>query len=229
MNLSRPRPPVTVWVLSGVTVAGLVALFLAARSAFGMVASPAQATAAAVLIEAGTIVEALSFARSRNRVALVALGISFVVSATYNVTQAVNAGAGLAWWQVLALGLGPLSALVFISLTLGEELRLYGRRVDEWRDGVEHRRDLALKRSERREWKLQGLQMERFGVRALSAGGDNDRRWSDRAAFMADGDRPSDLTAVELSDLAGISERTARRWLAVVRDKGDDDGLGMES
>ncbi len=43
------------------------------------------------------------------------------------------------------------------------------------------------------------------------------RRWPDKAAFLADPDRPDHLTADELAAMAGIAPRTARRWKAESR------------
>lgn len=217
----RPNPPVTVYLLVVVVLAGLVALFLAARAAFATIGTPAQAVAAALLIEAGTVTEAVAVSRSRNRVAAVGLAIGFLVSVSYNVTQALDARPDLAPWQLLAFGVGPLSALVVISLALGEELRLYGQRVDEWTAGREHEGQLALRRQEGREWKLlkheRGLLPERtradtsgqvHRVRLLTG------RWPDKAAFLSDADRPADLDAVTLAAVTGRSVRTARRWMA---------------
>lgn len=218
---ARPSPPLTVYLLAAVVVAGLVALFLAARAAFATIGTPAQAIAAALLIEAGTVTEAVAVSRSRNRVAAVGLVIGFAVSVSYNVTQALDARPDLAPWQLVAFGVGPLSALVVISLALGEELRLYGERVDDWTAGREHAGRLARRRQERREWKLveaeRGLLPER--TRADTSGHDGlvrslSGRWPDKRAFLSDSDRPADLDAVTLAEVTGRSVRTARRWMA---------------
>ena len=201
-----------------VVLAGLVALFLAARAAFDTIGTPAQAVAAALLIEAGTVTEAVAVSKSRNRVAAVGLAIGFLVSVSYNVTQALDARPDLAPWQLLAFGVGPLSALVVISLALGEELRLYGQRVDEWTAGREHEGQLALRRQEGREWKLLKHERGLLPVRTVTGQVEFDRaltgRWPDKATFLSDADRPADLDVVTLAAVTGRSVRTARRWMA---------------
>ena len=218
----RPNPPLTVYLLAAVVLAGLVALFLAARAAFATIGTPAQAIAAALLIEAGTVTEAVAVSRSHNRVAGAGLVIGFLVSVSYNVTQALDARPDLATWQLLAFGVGPLSALIVISLALGEELRLYGERLDTWQEEREHQGRLALRRQENREWKL----VEREAsvllppVRSMAGQGVVDLaltgRWPDKASFLSDADRPADLDAVTLAAVTGRSVRTARRWIAEV-------------
>lgn len=216
--MGRPSVPVTVWVLSAVVGSGLVALFLAARAAFGSYAGREQAVAAALLIEAGTVVEALALARSRNRIAGGALAVSYLVSLSYNYTQVHDARPGLAVWQLVAFAAGPLSALTFISLALGEELRLYGERVAEWSAGVEHREDLRIRREERRQERLKRLELGRSASGQRPNGRTGDRHWPDKGSFVADSDRPRDLSAVELAAMTGQSVRNARRWLAAARE-----------
>ncbi len=43
------------------------------------------------------------------------------------------------------------------------------------------------------------------------------RRWPDKAAFLADTTRPDDLTTRQIMELAGVDDRTARRWRAAAR------------
>lgn len=223
--MGKPEMPISVWLLGLVVGVGLVALFLAARAAFGTVAGKEQAVAAALLIEAGTVVEALAVARSRNRIAGAGLVISFLVSVSYNVTQVVDVRPGLEMWQILAFGVGPLSALTFISLALGEEVRLYGLRVDEWKSSQVHSRELARKREERRAYKLKELELGRTLSGQAGNGRSGVGRWPDKAAFLADPDRPAGLKAVELAAMSGRSERSARRWIQEARE-GVKDGTG---
>lgn len=238
----RPKPPLTVIALSLVVLAGLVALFLAAQHAFSTVAGREQAIAAALLIEVGTVAEALAFARSRNRIAGAGLLISFLVSASYNYTQAHDARPELAGFQLLALALGPLSALTFVSLALGAELRTWGLQVKEQEVEEDERRRCVVERREakereeleyrRREERLVVRRLERWerreGVRSVTepdvVGRSVDRRWPDKAAFLADDDRLDDLSARALADAQGICERSARRWLAAVRNGRDEVG-----
>jgi hypothetical protein len=135
----RPTEPVQLYLLAGLAGFGLLALWLAAFHAFLKVASPPQAFFAATLIEAGLIIEALALVRRPKVWTLwIAVAISLVVSGTYNYIQAASAATGpdgvltLNPWQLLTLALGPLSALAFVSLTLGYELREHQQRVEKW-------------------------------------------------------------------------------------------------
>lgn len=64
-NYPHPRPtvPVQLYLLAGLAVFGLIALWLAAFHAFLQVASGPQAFFAATLIEAGLIIEALALVK----------------------------------------------------------------------------------------------------------------------------------------------------------------------
>lgn len=130
---SRPQAPVQLYLLSGLVVFGLAALWLAAFHAFLQVASGPQAFFAATLIEAGLIIEALALVkRPKVWYIWIAVSISLVVSGTYNYTQAATVAPSFNFWQLGTLALGPLSALAFVSLTLGYELREYQQRVEKW-------------------------------------------------------------------------------------------------
>ncbi|MBE7473185.1 MAG: hypothetical protein DPW09_24835 [Anaerolineae bacterium] len=130
----RPTEPVQLYLLAGLASFGLLALWLAAFHAFLKVASGPQAFFAATLIEAGLIIEALALIkRPHVWYTWVAVGISLMVSGTYNYIQAAAvAGESLNTWMLLTLALGPLAALAFVSLTLGHELREYQNRVETW-------------------------------------------------------------------------------------------------
>lgn len=129
----RPSAPVQLYLLGGLSVFGLAAMWLAALHAFLQVAGGAQAFFAATLIEAGLIIEALALIkRPKVWYTWVAVAISLIVSGTYNYIQADLAAPDFNPWQLGTLALGPLSALCFVSLTLGYELREYQDRVDQW-------------------------------------------------------------------------------------------------
>lgn len=132
-----PLPPVTVWGLGLIALCGIIALYIAAHAAFITVARQEQAIAAALLIEAGAVVEALTAARSgfKNKAANGGLLISYTVSLSYNLTQVMDNRPGLAIWQTIAFAAGPLSALTFVALALGQELRVYNARLTVWREG----------------------------------------------------------------------------------------------
>lgn len=129
----KPRPQVQLWLLLFITIGGLIALFLAAYHAFQLVASPPQAFFAALLIEVGLVVEAIALInRPKTFFPWAGLIIGFIVSGSYNYTQAAKAGQGLGGFELFALAFGPLSALAFVSLTLGNELRAYQEKGAEW-------------------------------------------------------------------------------------------------
>lgn len=129
----RPTVPLQLYLLAALAGFGLAALWLAAFHAFGQVAGVAQAFFAATLIEAGLIVEALALVkRPQVWYIWVAVSVSLVVSGTYNYIQAAAAAPAFNFWQLGTLALGPLSALAFVSLTLGYELRDLQNRIANW-------------------------------------------------------------------------------------------------
>jgi hypothetical protein len=121
------------YLLAGLAGLGLVALWLAALHAFGQVAGPVQAAFAATLIEAGLVIEALMVMR-RPRLWYVWVGpaISIAVSATYNYLQAGANAPTLSAWPLLTLAVGPLSALLFVAVTLGHGLGEHQAAVEQW-------------------------------------------------------------------------------------------------
>jgi hypothetical protein len=130
---SRPGLTLQIFILGLIVVSGLIALFFAAFHAFRLVAEPTQAFFAALVIEAGLIAECLAIINKPRSVApWLGLVISYVVSGTYNYTQAAKAGEGLGGWELGALAFGPLSALAVVSLAFGNELRSYQERVEDW-------------------------------------------------------------------------------------------------
>ncbi|MCL4299495.1 MAG: hypothetical protein KJ077_27415 [Anaerolineae bacterium] len=156
---ARPQMPVQLYLLSGLVVFGLAALWLAAFHAFLQVASGPQAFFAATLIEAGLVIESLALVkRPQLWYIWLAVAISLAVSGTYNYIQAALAAPGFNPWQLGTLALGPLSALAFVSLTLGYELAEYQRRLEKWQadraDWIEARRQEAEAREEREKAEL---------------------------------------------------------------------------
>lgn len=131
---SKPVLSAAFWLLAVLALVGLAALFLAADHAFGQVMPWYQAMFAALLIEAGMVSEAVALARGRNWLAAAGMGISLVVSGTYNYIQvaAVGQSLGLAGWPLFALALGPLFALSFLALAIGQELRMYEALLADW-------------------------------------------------------------------------------------------------
>ena len=130
---SRPLPTIQIFLLGLIVISGLIALFFAAFHAFMLVAEPTQAFFAALVIEAGLIAECLARINKPRSVApWLGLVISYIVSGTYNYTQAAFAGKDLGGWELGALAFGPLSALAVVSLTFGNELRSYQDQVTTW-------------------------------------------------------------------------------------------------
>jgi hypothetical protein len=151
--------PVQLYLLAGLVVFGLAALWLAAFHAFLQVASGPQAFFAATLIEAGLIIESLALVkRPQLWYIWLAVSISLAVSGTYNYIQAALAAPTFNPWQLGTLALGPLSALTFVSLTLGYELAEYQRRLEKWQtdraEWIEARRQEAEAREEREKAEL---------------------------------------------------------------------------
>lgn len=129
----KPRAGIQLLVLGSIVVSGLIALFIAAYHAFLLVAQPPQAFFAALVIEAGLIAECLAIINKPKSIPpWLGLIISYVVSGTYNFTQASQAGQGLGGWELAALAFGPLSALAVVSLAFGNELRTYQEAVTTW-------------------------------------------------------------------------------------------------
>lgn len=129
----KPRLTTQILLLGLIVVSGLIALFFAAFHAFKLVAEPTQAFFAALVIEAGLIAECLAIINKPRSVApWLGLVISYIVSGTYNYTQAAKAGEGLGGWELGALAFGPLSALAVVSLAFGNELRSHQERVEDW-------------------------------------------------------------------------------------------------
>jgi hypothetical protein len=156
----KPKPQVQLWLLLFITIGGLIALFLAAYHAFQLVASPPQAFFAALLIEVGLVVEAIALInRPKTWYPWAGLIIGFLVSGTYNYTQAAKAGQDLSGLELFALAFGPLSALAFVSLTLGNELRAYQEKGTEWErarvEWAERERKRLENKEERRQAKAE--------------------------------------------------------------------------
>lgn len=139
-SISRPKIGIVVYLLFGILVTGFVALFMAADFAFQQVTqSRVQAVFAALLVEAGMVIDAIAVLRAArlrdNWPAALGLAVSLVVSGTYNYVQASKVGALHSVtqpWQLWTLALGPLSALMFLALAVGSELRLHEQKVATW-------------------------------------------------------------------------------------------------
>lgn len=220
--IPRPRSSAALWLLSALVVVGLVALFLAAFYAFSKVTEYfGQAVAAALLIEAGIIVEAILIIR-RNVLAVPGLVVSLAVSGTYNYIQAQHVGAlnGVtSAWQLGTLAIGPLSALVFLSLAIGHEIREQERRVVQWEqdrqawyeEQARKQEEAELKerkRQERREDRLRKVPGKLPEARQVS--GNLPADW--RQLSESDKEGLQDMEASEIVTAFGVSARTARNW-----------------
>jgi hypothetical protein len=95
-----------------------------------------HALAAALVVEAGAVVEAWALARARGigdmALAGLAVALSVVVSAQYNYAQVAMAGVAAIVTDpnmLNALAYGPLAALVFFSLNFGRTVRRHDAEV----------------------------------------------------------------------------------------------------
>jgi hypothetical protein len=123
------------------------------------------------------------------------IGVYFAVA--LGLTVALDIVPGLA---IYASGVFPFLSLVGVSIL--------AIRIDHRARLItieEQKADDKKKRARRKAEKQQAV-----SDRSVTA---IDRRWPDKAAFLSDVDRPVGLTSGELSAMAGISPRTARRWL----------------
>lgn len=239
----KPKPPIQLWLLSTLVIVGLVALFLAAFHAFSQVAIWPQALAAAFLIEVGLVIESIALIkRPKSIFPWIALVIAYIVSGTYNYTQAQAAETNLNWWQLSTLALGPLSALAFVSLTLGYELREHQRKIEEWnrkraewaeieRKRLEERAEKERKRQERRAERDRKRAEERAErdrkAEILPEFSGNFPQWLPEAPanlkhfkMMVKSGQiilPPGLTGEDLTAIPAVgTPRTGRNWLAAV-------------
>jgi hypothetical protein len=136
--IDKPKPSIQLIFLAVITVCGLAALFFAAFASFRIsTGNIAQAAFAALLIEVGLAAEAFALIkRPKSLYPWVGLLIAFFVSGTYNWYQAEmhtkEAVVSISNVTLFALAFGPLSALAFVSLTLGNEIREYQNAVGKW-------------------------------------------------------------------------------------------------
>lgn len=161
--VSKPIPSLGVFFIGFMVCVGLVALFLAAFSAFLTITPWFQAMAAALLIEAGMVSESIALIRNKNWFAALGLFISLAVSGSYNFIQASQAaGSNINQFLVFMLALGPLSALTFLSMALGKELRSYERSVELWNQRKQAHFDKWQNRLNKSQEKLSQVTDESF-------------------------------------------------------------------
>lgn len=159
--IDKPKPPIQLVFLAVITVCGLAALFFAAFASFRIsTGNTAQAIFAALLIEVGLAAEAFALIkRPRSVYPWIGLIIAFFVSGTYNWYQAEmhtkEAEIVISNVILFALAFGPLSALAFISLTLGNEIREYQTATGKWQDNAMEWAEKERKRLERAENKAE--------------------------------------------------------------------------
>lgn len=158
-SIPKPSLPPTALILAGMVIVGLIGLGIAAYAAFSFIGRPAQALAFALIVEAGMISEALAIMR-RNWLSIPGLIVSLLVSGLYNYTQAARAGEFLTPpltdpVQLAALSIGPLSAVLFLALAAGHELREHENAVKQWeidrQTWLDTQAEKAARRQERKE------------------------------------------------------------------------------
>lgn len=232
--IDKPRPHFQLVALSIIAVCGLTALFFAAFASFRIATgNTSQAFFAALLIEVGLLVEALSLInRPKTLYPWLGLFIAFIVSGTYNWYQAhqhtLETGVIISGWTLFALAFGPLSALAAIALTMGSELREYQNKVSAW---VEDRAEWAegeRKRLERKQSRAESKRKhlpEKPETAGKSSG--NFPPWlpvepqsvAHFRQLVADGViiLPPGLTGQSLTCVDAVkSDRTGRNWLEAV-------------
>jgi hypothetical protein len=134
-SIQRPAYPVSARALALVLVIGLIGLGLVAFEVFSLIDGPIVAGAFALVIELAAISEAMSILK-RNKPAWVGLAISLLVSGLYNYTRAAQANelltTQLGQVELIALAIGPLSAVLFLALSLGHAVKEYEAAVEAW-------------------------------------------------------------------------------------------------
>lgn len=137
-TIPAPTRNIIFWALALATSIGVVALGLAAYSAFAVVNNPIEAGFKALLIEISAIAEALALARAKRRrdyiVPVFGMLIAVVVSGTYNYTQAASStgGKALSTWELYALAIGPLAAVTMLALGLSKTIRDHDAALGQW-------------------------------------------------------------------------------------------------
>ena len=227
-NYTIPKPslPFVARALGGLLVIGLIGLGTAAYVAFAYIGHWWQALAFALVVELCGVIEALAIMRG-NRFAIPGLAISLAVSVSYNWTQAEQAAALLAtplsFLQLAALAIGPMSAVFFVALTLGHELRAHEQAVVTWEQErqkwADDQAEREARRVERRELRqeravaqLPPVQVTQLAqeARAMTQPGTyEDFRL---AQMVRNGAGPMDYRQVMAQ--FNVSRRTAYRWLA---------------
>jgi len=136
--IEKPKPSIQLIFLAVITGCGLAALFFAAFASFRIsTGNTAQAIFAALLIEVGLAAEAFALIkRPKTIYPWIGLLVAFFVSGTYNWYQAdihtQQSGVTISDLVLFALAFGPLSALAFVSLTLGNEIREWQVATGKW-------------------------------------------------------------------------------------------------
>jgi hypothetical protein len=137
-TIPAPERPAVLYFLGGTVVIGVIALGLAALSAFAVVNNPVEAFFKAVLIEASAIAEAVALARAKRRrdyiLPLLGMIVAVWVSGTYNYTQAAQSPGGkrLSPVELYALAIGPLAAVSLLALNFGKALRDFESAGVQW-------------------------------------------------------------------------------------------------
>lgn len=215
----KPKPSGFVWLLSVILIIGLAAMFLAALHAFSTVMPIYQAIFAALIIEAGMIVDAIALIRGRNWIAAVGLGLSLIVSARYNYVQVyMAAGNVLDQFSLYTLALGPLFALSFLALAIGKQLAIYDSHVVKWqydeRAWVEKWQGRAIRAEEKRQLATAYQQVAEGNLPQLSgnlpASLPKPKDW--RLLTQEQKEAVYRATVQEVAYEYNLSIRTARNW-----------------
>lgn len=235
-QIPRPSLPFVARLLASLLVIGLIGLGTAAYAAFSYIGHWWQALAFALVVELCGIIEALAIMRG-NRFAIPGLAISLAVSTSYNWTQAEQAAAllptPLAWWQLAALAIGPMSAVFFVALSLGHEIRAHEAAVATWaaqrQAWLDDQAERAARREERREQRQERIALEReqwgnssrngagTGANVLPAVPPTKGTYQEYVALMQS--NGANHTRRELAERFGVTERAITKWAARYREE----------
>lgn len=164
----KPVLPVAAYLLGACVLFGLLGLGLVAYSVFAMVDTFLVALAFAAVIEFGMISEAVSILRG-NWYAAVGILISLIVSGFYNYTKVAQAAALLSvkmgGFEIVALAIGPLSAVFFLALSFGLELKQHEASLGKWNENyanwLKAQQDQAKQQEAEKEDKARALELEK--------------------------------------------------------------------
>lgn len=141
MTYTIPRPTLSAvfWLLAAATLAALAGLMWSAWGAFALVGDKTHAFLLASAIEVSAALEAIAFARARKWhdyiAPIIGVLVSVIISGIYNYANVEAAGRANKITHPIylsALALGPLFAMIFLSINTGVLFREWESAVEKW-------------------------------------------------------------------------------------------------